>query len=128
MELVAINEESKECVAVKIIHLGKKSSSVGPGKDGESDIEGQVTLEQHIYKEIDMMKRLSLHSNIVKLLDVIFESKTNTIFTVMEYCSNGELFDLIAKTGGLSQDSAKFYFRQLIEAVNFIHVYGGAAH
>jgi serine/threonine protein kinase len=65
------------------------------GGDLGSMIEG-------VKKEIEMLGRFSgRHLNIIKLLDVI--ETRETVCTIMEYCSGGEYFDLIAKRGRIPE-------------------------
>ena len=59
------------------------------------------------------------HPNIIKIVDVIFN--TDNISIIMEYCSNGDLFNFISKNGPLEEDQIKLIFRGLISAVSYIH-------
>lgn len=62
------------------------------------------------------------HPNIIKLIDVIETS--DSIYTVMEYCAGGELFDLVSSHGRLPEAEAKYFFRQIISAVRHLHSVG----
>lgn len=73
--------------------------------------------------EIEALRDLS-HQNICKLYEVI-ETMT-TIFLVLEHCSGGELFDYIVERDRLEEDEARFFFRQIVAAVAFIHTQGYA--
>lgn len=42
-------------------------------------------------------------------------------FLILEYVSGGELFDYLVKKGRLSPKEARYYFRQIISALNFCH-------
>ncbi|GAA5816159.1 hypothetical protein MFLAVUS_009685 [Mucor flavus] len=59
------------------------------------------------------------HKNIVQVHDVITENEY--IYVVMEYADGGELFDKIKKSRGLAEPVARRWFRELIEAVEYIH-------
>lgn len=39
----------------------------------------------------------------------------------MEYVSGGELFDLIAQKGRLPEAEARYYFKQIIDGVDYCH-------
>lgn len=39
----------------------------------------------------------------------------------MEYASGGDLFDYTVKRGGLKEDEARWFFQQLICAVDYMH-------
>ena len=71
-----------------------------------------------IYTEIDLQSRIS-HPNIVQLL-YVHESK-NKFDLVMEYASQGSLFDFIRKNNYLSEDLSFSIFIQVVNAVYFLH-------
>lgn len=72
-----------------------------------------------IYDEIKLMKSID-HKNIVKLIDVI---ETSTVLCiVMEYCENGELYDLIVDNfQNFTIEDKKKIFKELVEAVKYLH-------
>lgn len=59
------------------------------------------------------------HRNIVEVYDVITEN--DSIYIIMEYVEGGELFDKIKQSRGLSEPCARKWFREIIEAVQYIH-------
>jgi serine/threonine protein kinase len=72
------------------------------------------------------MRKISTHSNVIKLdtvLELIQESKC-TIFLVMELANGGELFDRIKIDCGTREETANFFFQQLLEGVNHCHNQG----
>lgn len=71
-----------------------------------------------VKKEITTMKKLN-HPNIVRIKEVLMSN--SHLYLVLEYAAGGELFTKIAKQGKLSENVAKRYFRQVIEAVKFCH-------
>jgi len=71
-----------------------------------------------IYTEIDLQSRIS-HPNIVQLL-YVYESK-NTFDLVMEYASNGSLFEYIRKNKHLSEELSFSIFIQVVNAIYFLH-------
>jgi len=92
-----------DLVAMKFID---KVNFVGPEADS-------------IYEEIKLMKSIK-HKNIVKLIDVI---ETSTVLCiVMEYCENGELYDMIVENfQNFTNDDKKKIFKELVEAVKYLH-------
>jgi len=59
-----------------------------------------------------------------KLFADFEEASENVLVLVQEYVSGRDLFQLIKAKGsknGLPEDTCKFYFRQIIEAVRFMH-------
>ena len=71
-----------------------------------------------IYHEINLMKNLR-HSSVVKLLDT-FETK-NYILIIMENISGGDLLSFVKKRTKLNEKICKFIFKQLLQAIKFIH-------
>ncbi|CEP14178.1 hypothetical protein [Parasitella parasitica] len=59
------------------------------------------------------------HKNIAQVFDVITEN--DYIYIVMEYVEGGELFDKIKQSKGLAEPTARRWFREIIEAVEYIH-------
>ena len=42
-------------------------------------------------------------------------------YVVSVFLQNGELFDYVEAVGGFREDVSRFFFEQLMSAVNFIH-------
>ena len=78
--------------------------------------------------EVDQRRRTKLemgilqqcnHPNVVRLFDT-FETTKHICF-VIELCSGGDLFLYIKKRRRLKEDVARFFFKQLIEGLAYIH-------
>jgi serine/threonine protein kinase len=75
---------------------------------------------EHEYKTL---QRLGRHRNIIEMKDAaIFVSERSWI--VLEYCSNGDMFSLMEKTRRLPEMVAHSLFKELIEAIRFLHGQG----
>ncbi|CAH8828571.1 unnamed protein product [Trichobilharzia szidati] len=74
-----------------------------------------------VYRESDILKELH-HSNVVKLYQVMETQRL--LCMVMEYVSNGELFDYIATYGRFSEVDARVKFLDVLSAVDYIHSCG----
>lgn len=72
-------------------------------------------------KEIGIMKMVH-HPYVVAVQDVFATGKK--IFIVLELVEGGELFDKIASEGRLSEDRARFHFKQLVEGMEYCHSLG----
>jgi serine/threonine protein kinase len=59
------------------------------------------------------------HPSIVQLVEIVFDS--NLICVIMEYCSNGELFDIIAQQGRLDESMCRRIFSEVVEGIIYIH-------
>jgi MAP/microtubule affinity-regulating kinase len=89
-------------VAIKIIDKTQLNSS---------------SLEK-LFREVSIMKLLN-HPNIVKLFEVIETDKT--LYLVMEYVNNGEVFEYLVKNGRMKENVARQKFRQIVSAVQYLH-------
>ncbi|CAN8232124.1 unnamed protein product [Cochlearia groenlandica] len=107
---MARNIETDESVAIKIID---KSKMIESG------------METKILREIEAMRRLNHHPNILKIHEVM-ATKSN-IYLVVELAPGGELFDILICHGRLSESAARRYFQQLASALAFCHK-DGIAH
>jgi serine/threonine protein kinase len=103
---------------------------------------GQVFLSKHVYsnkeyaiKQIDttdfsnedlynisrehLILRSMIHKNVIRCHDSF--AHDNKFFTVMDFAEGGELTYLLKEKGTLSEDEAKKIFKQIYEAVCYIH-------
>ena len=75
-----------------------------------ADIE-RITREIHIL-------RLVRHPNIIQLYEII--DTPTKIYLVMEYASNGELFEYITKNTKLNEQEACKFFQQIVSGVEYL--------
>lgn len=101
---LGVHRETGKQYAVKIV---KKDA-----------LEEDAVANVDIRREIAIMKALD-HPNIVALEDVLYSPKR--VFLVMELVRGGELFDSIVTNGRQSEETARKYFQQLIDAVHYCH-------
>ena len=74
-------------------------------------------------EELGIHLRLGSHPNVVNLLQS-FETQ-NHIYLVLEYCSNGDLYEAIRfDKGPLETEHVRDFMMQLVGAVEFIHSKG----
>ncbi|KJH49489.1 kinase domain protein [Dictyocaulus viviparus] len=73
--------------------------------------------------ELDALKTLS-HQNICRLYQFI--DTEDKFFIIMEYCSGGEMFDYIVRKERLEESEARHFFRQLVQAMAYVHSMGYA--
>lgn len=83
--------------------------------------------EGHFHKRLtsEFCISSSLHDiNIIYTLDLMKDTR-GEYCQVMEYCDGGDLYSLIlARDGGLHQDEADCFFKQLIRGVVYMHSMG----
>ena len=83
-------------------------------------------------REVAILQTLS-HPNIIHVANVS-ENGTYTrkhgrgqyscMYILMEFCPNGELFDMLFNCGAFPEDIARFYFRQIVDALDHCHQAG----
>ena len=69
-------------------------------------------------KEAKNLSELN-HPHIIKVLES-FEAN-NTVYYSMEFCENGNLDDIIERNNGIQEQSALDFFKQVAEALMFMH-------
>ncbi|CAI5470610.1 unnamed protein product [Closterium sp. Yama58-4] len=72
-------------------------------------------------REISAMQLLQGHRHVLALRG-LFED-TNNVYMITDLCTGGDLFDLIARTGGLDEDTAARLFAQIAQGVRWCHVH-----
>lgn len=86
-----------------------------------------------VMTEVETMSKLS-HPNIVNLVEYSKEAfveksdgtKYPVICIALELATGGELFDFVALTGRYSENIARFYFKQLLDGLDYCHQHGVA--
>jgi len=103
---------------------------LGRDLDGNYSAIKMFKSKQHVLEanvEIEALGALK-HPNIVEMRSAEEgtierkgkESKT-VYYLVLELVTGGEIFDFVSLGGRLSEESARFYFRQLISALDYMH-------
>ena len=85
-------------------------------------------LIEMFHNEAEIMKDLD-HPNITKLYNIAEEStalkengkEMSISYLAIEYAESGDLFDFISETGRFSEKVARFYFHQLISALEYMN-------
>ncbi|XP_043690907.1 calcium-dependent protein kinase 20-like [Telopea speciosissima] len=99
--------KTKEAFACKSISKKKLRTAV--------DIED-------VRREVEIMKHLPPHPNIVSLKDTYEDDKA--VHLVMELCEGGELFDRIVAKGHYTERAAATVTRTIVEVVQVCHKHG----
>ena len=74
---------------------------------------------QFITSEIESLKKLSIHSNIINLLH--YNIFSNKVLLYFEYCLFGDLYSLLNQCDHFSLRISFKYFTQLLDAINTCH-------
>jgi BR serine/threonine kinase len=104
---LAIHRESNQEYAIKII--------------SKSVFDEKPELQNRIRREIALMQLLD-HPHILKLVDVL-ESPRH-LYIVLEYASQGELFNFLVSHRTLPENVAMRLFRQIIYGLEYLHSMG----
>ena len=75
-----------------------------------------------VFKEAEMLKSLN-HKNIVKFKNCYTLENMQVVF-IMEFLEGGELLEYLSEKGRLDEEEARFFFIQIIEAINYCHKEG----
>jgi serine/threonine protein kinase len=74
------------------------------------------------------------HKNIVNLVEIneqgVYkhkESQKKVAYVALELVSGGELFDWVSNSGEFSEPVARYYYKQLLEGLSYMHK-AGVAH
>ena len=82
--------------------------------------------KHHIISEINILRELH-HPNIVKYYDRIIDKKNTKIYIIMEYCSGGDIGNLIKRCKKnkelIEEDIILKIFTQVLLALNYIHTF-----
>lgn len=78
-----------------------------------------MNLSHDASQEIEALVKCQGHQNIVKLVEHLKDSQYSYI--VFELLRGGELFSRIREGGTFAENSARIFFRQIVDAVRFIH-------
>ncbi|KAG9404452.1 hypothetical protein AC1031_004658 [Aphanomyces cochlioides] len=95
--------------------------------ESKKSIEGNISVLEDVAMEKQVMRALSAghgHPNVLRLLNDFQHAGHD--FLVLEYCPQGELFDLVSQHGRLDLNTAQMYFRQVASAVQYMHSLGYA--
>eukprot|EP00891_Asterochloris_glomerata_P004283 jgi/Astpho2/4283/e_gw1.00064.64.1_t len=113
----------------RLLGKGSFSSVYEAVKDGHhvaikmvnKSILHEPDMRARLVKEVEVHMGLQ-HPHIVQLLE--FFEDSDRVYLVMELCSRGELLSLVQQKGRLGDREARSLFRQLLEAVAFLHSQG----
>ncbi|KNA18999.1 hypothetical protein SOVF_065580 [Spinacia oleracea] len=75
-----------------------------------------------VRREVEIMKQLPKHNNIVTLKDSYEDD--NAVHIVMELCEGGELFDRIVARGHYTERAAALVTKTIVEVVQMCHTHG----
>lgn len=81
-------------------------------------IQAEPDKQQRAEREWKIALKLN-HVNVLALR--LVHINDSYIFMVMDLCEGGELFDRVSRSGGLSEDVARYYFKQIVAGLSYCH-------
>lgn len=101
---LAENKITQEKVAIKFVN----TNIISNAKDVDM-----------VFREAEMLKSLN-HPNIVKFYNCYTLQNQQVVF-IMEFLEGGELLDYLSEKGVLSENEAKIFFKQMVDAMYYCH-------
>eukprot|EP01112_Ceratiomyxa_fruticulosa_P011462 TRINITY_DN3107_c0_g1_i1.p1 TRINITY_DN3107_c0_g1~~TRINITY_DN3107_c0_g1_i1.p1 ORF type:complete len:570 (-),score=111.51 TRINITY_DN3107_c0_g1_i1:84-1793(-) len=71
-----------------------------------------------IEREVDILRGVE-HENIISIRDT-FRTRTH-LYVILELATGGDLFEKISQNGACEEDEGRYIFRQILEAVSYLH-------
>jgi serine/threonine protein kinase len=120
-QLVAIKSINKE--VLRSSKHNKEKLPAGGAVSQPQDQKGADQMIEHpekkkVMQEFAILKQ-SNHQSVVRLYDT-FETNKHICF-VMELCAGGDLLTYVRKRRKLTEEVAKYFFKQLIEGLAYLH-------
>ncbi|CEP64196.1 serine/threonine protein kinase CHK1 LALA0_S10e04676g [Lachancea lanzarotensis] len=112
VKTACLESDPKTVVAVKFVHLPTCA------KYGLS--------EKDVTQEVILQSKCSGHPNVLRVIDCNLTQ--DFLWIVMEMASGGDLFDKIEPDVGVDPEVARFYFKQMVNALQYLHRDCGIAH
>lgn len=112
----ARNRKTNQIFAIKLAKIEEHDDgSLNPDKVLSYNV-------KKVQREIELWKPLD-HGNLCRLIDVIVDEKEGKVAFIMEYAEHGDLLNLLSEKS-LTTAVIINYFRQLCEAVKYLHERG----
>ncbi|KAM4700905.1 testis-specific serine/threonine-protein kinase 3 [Discoglossus pictus] len=106
----AFSKKVHRRVAVKII-----SKREGP----------EEFIQRFLPRELQIVGRLN-HKNIIQVFEILETANGSKIYMVMELAEGGDIFEWIVQNGAMPEERVRILFRQLVEAIRYLHSQGVA--
>ncbi|GLJ24409.1 hypothetical protein SUGI_0466160 [Cryptomeria japonica] len=105
------NTKDGKLYALKVLHKYRLSKvRVAPTETALTDV----------LREVEIMKTVE-HPNIVNLVEVIDDPNTDQLCMVLEYVEGRWIFEGSGPAGGLGEDTARVYFRDVLQGLIYLH-------
>ncbi len=106
-------------LALKILDLKRYSLTMGLSLE-----QSNIFLSDCVLREIAILQRLD-HPNVIKMHDSFATVDSSQFAIVLDVARHGDLLDFLIDHGStLSEDDCREIFRQIVDAVNYLHSRG----
>ena len=102
----AVNMKTNKQYAIKVIDRAKIVEN---------------NLEKQLEREINIMSQMN-HPGLIRLHEIMKSDRN--YYLVLDLAEGGELFNKLAQDGPLPENTARKYFQQLIDALEYMHSKG----
>ncbi|KAI7800559.1 putative calcium/calmodulin-dependent protein kinase kinase 1 [Triplophysa rosa] len=124
---LAYNEDDDQYYAMKLVSKKKLMKQFGftrrpPSRESngsQENLSKPFGLLDRIYQEIAILKKLD-HLNVVKLVEVLDDPVEDNLHMVFELVPKGPIME-IPTDNPLTEDMARFYFRDVILGIEYLH-------
>eukprot|EP00029_Vermamoeba_vermiformis_P003670 TRINITY_DN1420_c0_g1_i1.p1 TRINITY_DN1420_c0_g1~~TRINITY_DN1420_c0_g1_i1.p1 ORF type:complete len:294 (+),score=45.16 TRINITY_DN1420_c0_g1_i1:54-935(+) len=97
----------------------KKTDNVVAVKQLDKQLLMRLKKAQYALSEKEILVRCT-HPNIIKLHYTLQDQ--HSLYFVLEYCANGDLFELVRKFGRLTEEQTRFFAAELLLALEHLHI------
>lgn len=78
--------------------------------------------QENPVSELAAMQLVGQHPNILTALECCHD--TENIYSIMEFCDGGELYDVIEESGAMPECTARMFFRQILSGLAHLQMLG----
>jgi serine/threonine protein kinase len=72
--------------------------------------------------ELAAMQLIGQHPNVLTALEICHDAEN--IYSILEFCDGGELYDVIEESGAMPEAFARGFFRQILQGLAHLHQLG----
>jgi serine/threonine protein kinase len=81
------------------------------GKTQENPVKEMATMEY--------IRQHGGHVNVIQLIECCADEER--VYAIMEFCDGGDLYELVESAGALPEGLARYYFRQVVLGLRYLH-------
>ncbi|KAI9265074.1 kinase-like domain-containing protein, partial [Phascolomyces articulosus] len=117
------NVASGATAVIRLVRAKGRVLAVKEFKKREKTTESEYDYNQRMQNEYFISKKVSGHINVIDTLDLVKDERDRWC-AVMEYCTGGDLFNLLQERPTMSLNEQGCLFKQLLLGLQHIHQLG----